>query len=358
MISQLPLSLSQSPKNLDRVNLQPFYEYLHPAWKPIQPRHHRDNNNNNNNNNNDNITNLRITTWNIDFQTPAKTPRTAAALNYLSQTIPTAPPSILLLQEMIASDLDLIKQTPWIQTNFNITDLSPTDWQGTYGTTMLIDKRLPVQRVFRVPYSATRMQRDALFVDIAISATEPSSSPGNTNPTANAPILRVGTTHLESLLSNPPIRPVQLRLAAGFMHGGGRADERDEVVLPVPHAAILAGDLNAFAPEDLTAPGECGLRDAFLVLGGQDGEEESFTWGQQVPVWMKEQFGCSRMDKVLFCGGLEVKTLRRIGEGETVWIDYPREASDLGDDDDESSRGERVWVTDHLGLEADFEVIS
>lgn len=122
------------------------------------------------------------------------------------------------------------------------------------------------------------------------------------------------------------------------MHGPGNGLD------PVPHAATLAGDLNAFAPEDRTAPIECGLQDAFLVLGGRDDTDEAYTWGQQVPEELRRRFGCSRMDKVLFCGGLRVTALERIGEGVTVKI--------RGEDEDD----EEVWVTDHLGLMADFTV--
>ena len=132
------------------------------------------------------------------------------------------------------------------------------------------------------------------------------------------------------------------------MHSSGPG----ETNVPTPHAAILAGDLNAFAPEDLTAPNDSKLRDAFLVLGGKDGTEESFTWGQQVPDWMRDTYGCSRMDKVLFCGGLAVESLQRIGAGQTVWIEY-RQVSD-GESDD--GKGEEMWITDHLGLSADFRI--
>ncbi|KAB8076676.1 hypothetical protein BDV29DRAFT_154538 [Aspergillus leporis] len=121
--------------------------------------------------------------------------------------------------------------------------------------------------------------------------------------------------------------------------------------MPTPRAAILAGDLNAFAPEDLTAPVECGLHDAFLILGGEDSTEQSFTWGQQVSNWMREQFGCSRMDKVLFCGGVGVKGLERIGAGEMVWIECPKQSPE------ESEAGEGKWITDHLELRAEFRIL-
>ncbi|KAE8379891.1 Endonuclease/exonuclease/phosphatase [Aspergillus bertholletiae] len=294
---------------------------------------------------------LTLTTWNIDFQQPCKTERTQAGLNYLSKVLlrPSddssntniAPINIIFLQEMVPNDLTIIQQTKWIQDRFFITDLSDTHWRGTYGTTTLIDKRCQVQRVFRVPYSTTRMQRDGLFVDVNCFQGQEGGSG----------TLRLCNTHLESLLSKPPIRPIQLHLASQFMHGSFEQEKGD---LPTPHAAILAGDLNAFAPEDLTVPIECELRDAFLVLGGKDGTEQSFTWGQQVPDWVREKFGCSRMDKILFCGGLEVDSLKRIGAGEMAWIEYPQ-VSDVESEDQE--KGEEMWITDHLGLCARFRIM-
>ena len=78
------------------------------------------------------------------------------------------------------------------------------------------------------------------------------------------------------------------------MHGSGPStsatttENAETVALPSPHAAFLAGDLNAVGPEDLTAPVDCNLHDAFLTLGGKDGTEESFTWGQQVQELLRE----------------------------------------------------------------------
>lgn len=129
------------------------------------------------------------------------------------------------------------------------------------------------------------------------------------------------------------------------------------MTLPTPHAAILAGDLNAFGPEDLTAPVDCNLHDAFLTLGGKDGTEESFTWGQQVRELLREVYGCSRMDKVLYCGKVGVEEFRKIGEGEEVWVQYPKWDSDIEEDEEDSDDGENVWITDHLGLQAVLRVL-
>ncbi|KAF7593126.1 hypothetical protein BBP40_012005 [Aspergillus hancockii] len=174
------------------------------------------------------------------------------------------------------------------------------------------------------------MGRDAPFVDLEIQSGT----------------LHLCNIHLERLTSNPTY---QIKISQ-FIQGPGIG----EIGLPVPRAAILAGNLNAFAPEDLTASVECGLQDAFLVLGREDGTEESFTWGQQIPQSKRERFRCLRIDKVLFCGGVEVNELERIGAGEMVWIEYPQGSSGERED---SEKGEDMWITDHLGLRAKFRIV-
>ncbi|GIJ89018.1 hypothetical protein Asppvi_007946 [Aspergillus pseudoviridinutans] len=349
------LPTAKSTMRLDRANPQPYYHYFNNTWRPT--RRSTDitkapGTSNLHQTYSKNVTSIRLTTWNIDFQTPLGHERMAAALEYLSHHHSTQhgdeTPSVIFLQEMVESDLQLIQESGWVQEKFFITDTSSDHWRGSYGTTTMIDKRLVVRGVFRVPYSNSRMERDGLFVDVDVG------TPG----AGSECIPRLCNTHLESLVSRPPKRPVQLRLASSFMHGSGPAPAPEDEGMyapPTPHAAILAGDLNAFAPEDRSAPEESGLRDAFLVLGGREGTEESFTWGQQVPDWMREQFGCSRMDKILYCGGVEAKSLKRIGEGVTVTVPFQ---GDHSDSEDEDYSDEEVWVTDHMGLQGEFDVLS
>ncbi|KAH8427389.1 endonuclease/exonuclease/phosphatase family protein [Aspergillus melleus] len=347
-------------RTLDTPIHQAFYQFTNKTWEPVIP------------DGTTTITNatnqpspletLRLTTWNIDFRAPCPDKRMTKALQYLSTLhIPTKEtPSIIFLHEITPSDLHIIQKTTWIRNQFYITDLSHENWRSQYGTTALIDRRFDVRSVFRVLYSMSRMGRDALFIDVRIHGNIKSHDQRGEDGTGKteSSILRLCNTHLESLTSNPPIRPVQLRLAAQFMRGSGPArtdpvSGRKDSELPVPHAAILAGDLNAFAPEDETAPEECGLLDAFLELGGKEGSEEGFTWGQQMADYKRSKFGCSRMDKVLFCGGLEVQSLEKIGAGEKVWIEYPQES----DSEESSETGEDLWVTDHIGLQAVFRIV-
>lgn len=301
---------------------------------------------------------LTIISWNIDFMRQLPQQRMSAALShleaYLSSSILARNAVVILLQEMVASDLHLIQSTPWIQQRFHITDQSRHNWaNGQYGTTTLIDKRLQVKQVFRVHYQATRMGRDALYTDISFPTFTPSHpfNPFTSKPhhpqTPQTPkhpkppekTFRIVNTHLESLRASPPLRPLQLSTASHFMRG------------PTIHASILAGDLNAIEPFDRTLHRDNGLKDAYLKLGGEEDKEEGYTWGQMAGRQSREKFGCCRMDKVLYAGGVKVERLERIGMGVQVEGEREREMLKVMGD---LSGG---WVTDHLGLRVDFEIV-
>jgi len=154
---------------------------------------------------------------------------------------------------MLVSDLRLIQSTPWVRDHFHLTDVDDTFWEsGYYGTCTLIDRRLPIKDVLRVHYTLTKMERDALFVDILVEKDQ---------------VLRFCNTHLESLVADPPLRPAQMTVAAQFMRK-----------LTV-HASFLAGDLNAIQPFDRTLHSDHGLKDAYLELGGKEDSEDGYTWG-------------------------------------------------------------------------------
>lgn len=262
---------------------------------------------------------------NIDMLIPYTVPRMAAGLNYLSKLVSEAPtqPTIILLQEMLKSDIKQIVEAPWIRERFFVTDIDNSHWLNSYyATTTLIDRRLNVKSVFRVPL-VSKFERDGFFVDIALSGSSDN-------------VVRFCNAHLESLVADPPVRPQQLADVAPYL--------RDARVT----AGLLAGDCNAIQSFDRTLHTENGLKDAYLKLGGEEDSDEGYTWGYQVKKEMRERFGPSRMDKVMYCGAMEPKSLKRIGIGVGV--------------EDEAIKEQMVeelegdWVTDHYGLEALMEI--
>ncbi|KAF2503389.1 hypothetical protein BU16DRAFT_39151 [Lophium mytilinum] len=276
------------------------------------------------------VSSICLITWNIDVLTGGAEARMAAALEHLESlisSVPASQPIVVFLQEMGQSDMAQIRASNWIQARFFLTDVDERSWGSPlYGTTTLVDRRLLVSQLFRVPW-VTKFERDGLFVDITL----------HHESDRNTRVLRLCNTHLESLVADPPIRPLQLASAARYLH--------EEHV----HAALLAGDLNAIQPFDRTLHSDNGLKDAYLELGGAEDSEEGYTWGQQVPQWMKDRFGCSRMDKVLHCGSVTVTALQRVGVGIKVAEDKRRGLRDLGCEE---------WVTDHYGLMATAEIDS
>lgn len=186
---------------------------------------------------------------------------------------------------------------------------------------MLIPTTLPITSLFRLHYPVTAMQRDALFVDIALPQSQ---------------TLRLCTSHLESLCAIPPRRPAQLAAAAQWLH---RA-----------HAGIIGGDFNAIEEFDRTLHVDNGLKDAYLETGAVEGEEGGMTWGHMAGRRERTRWGLSRMDKILFCGGVEVVGFERFGMD--VVVEEERAAGELVEGRDL----EKAWVTDHLGVRAEFRI--
>ncbi|KAI0401673.1 Endonuclease/exonuclease/phosphatase [Xylaria palmicola] len=286
------------------------------------------------------LTGLAVFSWNVDFMVPHPRARMEAALSALQTLIlslPAAVAAVVFLQECLPADLETIGATGWVRAAFRRTDVGDAFWaSGHYGTTTLVDRRLGVAGVFRAHYGQTRMERDALFVDVLFPPASEGEGEDEGGKERKERTVRLCNTHLESLASDPPFRPAQAAIAAKFMH--------DEAV----DGAILAGDLNAIQPFDRTLHSAHGLEDAYLALGGAEDSEAGYTWGQQAAPELRALFGCSRMDKVWYCGRVAARRFERFGADVEVEDDGARE---------EIMRWggfEKGWVTDHLGVFAEF----
>lgn len=67
------------------------------------------------------------------------------------------------------------------------------------GTCVLIPTSMSISKVFRVHYEHTNQERDALCIDLRAADNQ---------------ILCMCSTHLESLIADPPLRPGQLATAS------------------------------------------------------------------------------------------------------------------------------------------------
>jgi tyrosyl-DNA phosphodiesterase 2 len=276
---------------------------------------------------------FRLITWNIDVLSPGGEPRMAAALDHVEELISKSPPEsepvVIFFQEMSETDLKQIQGAKWVQERFYITDLDGGQWAKPsfgplYGTTTLIDKTLAVNfKPFRVRLPS-RFQRDGLFVDVRVRSD-------------SERVLRLCNTHLESLVAKPAVRPLQVARAAAHMQ------------VSKIYASVLGGDLNAIEPFDRTLHSDNGLKDAYLELGGEEDSDEGYTWGQQAPKKLRDQFGCSRMDKAFYWGEIKALSLERVGEGVEVKDEEAKKMI--------REAGGETFASDHLGLSILFEVV-
>ncbi|KAI1490842.1 hypothetical protein F5X96DRAFT_634140 [Biscogniauxia mediterranea] len=340
------------------------------------------------------ITRLALYSWNIDFMLPHARARMEAALAHLESLVrphfdspPSPSPSsphtgvVIFLQECVESDLATIGAAPWVRARFAVTDRSAAHWgSGHYGTTTLVDRRLLLPLAspcFRVHYAQTRMERDALFVDVLVHSSSRRSSErdeddgeekrgGGSAPHPNRRrLVRLCNTHLESLAGEPPLRPAQMRLVAAYLRGERGPPGVDAALPPRPHAGLAAGDFNAIQDFDRALHSDNGLRDAYLELGGREdindnenegegqGQGGSYTWGQQAATELRRAYGCSRMDKVFLCGAAARARARRFARfGRDVQLADPAQRADLV-----ALGFEKPWVTDHLGVVAEVEIV-
>lgn len=186
------------------------------------------------------------------------------------------------------------------------------------GTCALIPRSIDIDHVFRVHYEDTAMGRDALFVDITVASK----------------LLRICSTHLESLVATPPKRPSQLTCAARYMH------EAD--------ASVLAGDLNAIEPFDQALHVDSKLSDAYLESGGREDDKAGHTW-IMAPSAEMAKFGTSRMDK-LYYHNVQLESFTMFGE------DLQLADGDVAKEMCNIDGLAKPWVTDHLGIRGDFRL--
>jgi tyrosyl-DNA phosphodiesterase 2 len=265
-----------------------------------------------------------LITWNIDFNSTDADLRAGAVLSHLRRLLTTSQddsaesmaPTVVLLQEVADDVVKVLAEHEWVRENFYITDVDGAHgkWQhASYGTVTLVDRRLKLKNHIRLGYN-TEYQRDCLFVDIECVRLSDSE----------VVTIRVGNTHLESLISKPPKRPNQLKLAAVFAH--------DKNV----YAGIVAGDMNPIEDFDANLPKEADMDDAWLLAGNKEEDAKGHTWGYQTE---NNIYQPRRFDKILLTPGkLKLEAMDVIGAGEKVAL-------------------HNVFLSDHYGVMGNVRVV-
>lgn len=336
---------------------QPYHTFINSRWQLMHPK---DNGRASKNGAASDITHLRVITWNVDFMAPQAQARMASAMAHLHTLVQELPPTtaaVIMLQEMMqddpldfddlgretgpdeANDLGQIASARWVQEGFHVTDLTTDFWRCNYNGVTLIDRRLSIEKVARLPF-VSEYNREALLVDVGLATPTDKAQEQDDKPQ----VLRLCNVHLDSMAGKPPLRPIQWKACARYLQ-----DRSGGVV-----AGILAGDCNANQKYDITLPHENGFKDVYIELGGEEGDPDGNTWGPQS---RQTRFPHRRMDKVCFCGQdgrnteqgpLRLKNLQKVGVG--VKVEDEAAAKELEEE------GYGGFVTDHYGLMVEFEV--
>jgi tyrosyl-DNA phosphodiesterase 2 len=304
---------------------------------------------------------LQVVSWNIDFSNPMPKTRVAALVHYLQKSFGNNPSElVILLQEVTRLSAQQIMRTKWVQDNFIVIGHEPPRTlqsgiprEAKYYTMVMTPRNLKLQNSFRLPLPS-EMGRDALFVDLNLC-----SSKGRPNSTKE--VLRVCTTHLESLQEGYSLRAQQLNLIS---HNLDAAEDKLRII-----AGIIGGDMNAIHHSDRTLHQHLGLKDVWDDQVPWEGkltrsikENSSYsqacghTWGYQSK---STEFFPARLDKFFYRGCVKtanltntqgaVEPVRRLGVGLAIDIS-PQKLSQghqiLG------LEGERqnLWVSDHYGI--------
>jgi tyrosyl-DNA phosphodiesterase 2 len=223
-------------------------------------------------------------------------------------------------------------------------------------------KSLRLENSFRMPLPS-EMGRDALFVDVQLCPT-------NQRPNSETKdVLRLCTTHLESLEEGTSLRTRQLELISQKLN-----EDRDMTNVI---AGLVGGDMNAIHDMEHTLHKQMGLKDAWedVLLADPPNSERGevdhsygrmsgHTWGYQsnVTKWVP-----NRLDKFMYTGCIETVPLTetqglrgktgRLGIGLTA--DVPLKEGPLGQQMLEPEEAiQKAWVSDHFGIAIGIKVVT
>lgn len=263
---------------------------------------------------------IRLISWNIDFNTPHHSERLTAALRHIEQDVlkckPKEPPQpcCILLQEVNAMVMSHLLADDWVRRFFYVTPINTKKWPdgASYSNVTLVARSLTLVHSQAIHFGLTKFHRGGVVVYIKLSAPKPK---------AREDVICIVNTHLESLPGAAETRAHQLEILM-------RIAKQDDY-----EGGIIAGDMNALEPSDATMVKDYGLRDAWKK-GNKD--PKGYTWGYQGG----GDFPQARLDKILYVPGKGYKVDEpvRIGMGRTI--------------DDGTT-----WISDHYGIETTLTML-
>ena len=285
---------------------------------------------------------------------PDRRKRAFSAMTHLKDVFgDPPPPSVIMLQEVHSDSLAAILEHSWIKKNFATSNV---DAPERYFTLIMVSQHLQAESWFRFSLP-TEMWRDALVVDIPISPVEG-------EPEHSKRILRLCTTHLESLWEpeGHELRPRQLAQILAPL----KAPSKHAVQIA---GGLVGGDMNPISPLDMTChkTSDIDLRDVWEDTPSLPGpclkpfqkdltydRAEGNTWGYQ----SKGARSRKRMDKFLYTGSVDTEALSeaqdlsgkigRLGIGPKTKVEVLAFNSEIG----YGCMRKTVdgWVSDHFGI--------
>ena len=205
---------------------------------------------------------LSLVTWNIDAFAKHPELRIAGIISKIKTLNPL--PQVIFLQEVSEEALTWLLSDGWIRDEWISSGADHSQWRGiSFATVTLLSKSQFLYRnptsmqavlgsVWRIKYPS-RFGRDALCCDILL--------PHTTSPD-KAKRVRLINVHLDSLQTEPSLRPRQLEINASLLGVAG--------------CGLIAGDFNPVLPEDKTLIERNNLVDAWKEIHAN---EPGFTWG-------------------------------------------------------------------------------
>ena len=301
---------------------------------------------------------LKIVSWNVDFSSPRPSSRITTLLDHIKDVSgDEGKPLVILLQELCHDSLGQLLTTDWVSRNFNVIGLpipmileNGMKRPARYFNLILASRTLAIKNFCRLGLPS-EMGRDAIFVDIFIKSVK--SMAGD-----RAEVIRLCTTHLESLGSGTELRKKQLQLISEHLQDSGE----DKIIT----CGVIGGDFNSIEDQDDSELTKLGLTDAWtgypepssddLQTNDSSGRKEGHTWGYQPP----ETFPPRRFDKFLYTGSIEVIPTcgadRRRERVQRLGINLKTDTAIDGDGDQSDETKGGIWVSDHFGITMEVRI--
>lgn len=128
---------------------QPWFAYTaERTWQPLETEPKESNSRP--------VNAVTVLSWNIDQFRAFENERMTSSLRFLEDYVSKLPcKPVIMLNEMLSSDMEIIKLQPWIQDNYYLTDESHTFWESSrYGKSSSIRTLFSILGIGNKPWES------------------------------------------------------------------------------------------------------------------------------------------------------------------------------------------------------------